>query len=168
MRTGRAMHRCHSDDDGATWSPPVPEQFGFIDVNDPSSWRDFFASTPSLEGYPRDMEGCFVDPNVIELQNGVIACAFGLRVPEKLCWANPRYIRNGNYLAFSFDHGATWGHLIQMTGGIMTTHYMNILEIAPNRLQVLYDCGGRWHEGFWDGKQGRYTAARDLVLHFNL
>ena len=168
MRTGRALYQCISDDDGVTWTPPAAQQFGIIDVYDPTPWRKFFEDTPDLPGYDRDMHGTFVDPNVIELKNGVLVCAFGLRITEKLCWVNPRHERNGNYLAFSLDHGATWSHIVQLTTGIMTTHYMNILELKPNLLHVLYDCHGRWEDGYWDGIKGRYTASRKISLDFNL
>jgi hypothetical protein len=168
MRTGRALYQCISDDEGATWTPSAAQQFGIIDVYDPTPWRKFFEDTPDLPGYERDLHSIFVDPNVIELKNGVLVCAFGLRMTEKLCWVNPRHERNGNYLAFSLDHGATWSHIVQVTTGIMTTHYMNILELKANLLQVLYDCHGRWEDGYWDGKKGRYTTSRKISLDFDL
>lgn len=168
MRTGRALYQCISDDDGVTWTPPEAQQFGIIDVYDPTPWEKFFEDTSDLPGYARDMHGCFVDPNLIELKNGVLACAFGLRMTEKLCWVNPHHERNGNYLAFSFDHGATWSHIVQLTSAIMTTHYMNILELEPNLLHVLYDREGRWEGGYWDGTKGRFTASRKFTLSFDL
>lgn len=166
MRTGRELYTCHSDDEGVTWSRPQPEQFGIVDINQTEEWETFFAGTPGWHDYHRELAGAFVDPNVIELRNGVLACAIGVRVPEKMCWVNPRHPRNGNYVAFSFDHGATWSHIVQLTSGVCTTHYMNILEIRPNRLQVMYDVGGTWDHGYWDGTQGRYTAIRELDLEF--
>lgn len=50
----------------------------------------------------------------------------------------------------------------------MTTHYMNVLKLKPNLLHVLYDCHGRWEDGYWDGNKGRYTAGLKTVLDFDL
>lgn len=108
MRTGKEMFWCESTDEGVTWSSPKSEQFGIVNVNDSAQWESFFADTvPSRDsGFISDLFGAFVDPTLIEMQNGVLACAFGLRIPHKLCWDNPTHERNGNYVAFSLDQGA--------------------------------------------------------------
>jgi hypothetical protein len=67
-----------------------------------------------------------VDPDLIELRSGLLVAAFGVRVPQKLCWQHPEHPWNGNYLAFSYDHGATWKNVVRMTSGVLTTHYMAI------------------------------------------
>jgi len=167
MRTGKEMHGCESTDEGLTWSEPKPEQFGIVDVNDSAQWESFFSDTVPSErsGRIADMFGAFVDPNLIEMKNGVLACAFGLRIPHKLCWDNASHERNGNYVAFSLDQGATWSHVVQLTSGVMTTHYMDIQEVRDNDLQVMYDIG-HWHDDYWNGEKGRYTAVRNLTLKF--
>jgi hypothetical protein len=169
MRTGREMYWCESIDEGVTWSKSVPEQFGIVDVNDTKSWEAFFVNTTATKrsGHITDLAGAFVDPNIIELKNGVLACAFGLRIPQKMCWDNPTHERNGNYLAFSLDQGSTWSHVVQLTSGVLTTHYMDIQEIQENVLYVMYDIG-HWHEGYWDGEKGRYTCARKIALKFDI
>lgn len=167
MRTGRELYWCESIDEGVTWSEPIPEQFGVVDVHDTESWKEFFAKTLAANpnAHHTDLGGAFVDPNIIELKNGVLACAFGLRIPEKMCWDNPTHESNGNYVAFSLDQGATWSHVVQLTSGVQTTHYMAMLEVEENVVQVLY-CIGKWGDGYWDGSKGCYTCARNLVLQF--
>jgi hypothetical protein len=169
MRTGREMYWCESIDEGITWSKALPEQFGIVDVNDSKSWETYFADTTATKrsGHIGELAGAFVDPNIIELKNGVLVCAFGLRIPQKMCWDNPTHERNGNYLAFSLDQGNTWSHVVQLTSGVLTTHYMTIQEIQENVLHVMYDIG-HWHEGYWDGEKGRYTCARNIALKFDL
>lgn len=109
MRTGRETYWCESSDEGLTWSEPQAEQFGIVDVNDSKTWQEFFTKTSATKrsGHNETLNGAFVDPHIIELKNGVLACAFGLRIPEKMCWDNPSHERNGNYLAFSLNQGAT-------------------------------------------------------------
>ncbi len=165
MRTGQELYWCESIDEGVTWSEPTPKQFGIVDVKDTESWKESFAKTLAAKpkGHNTELCGAFVDPNIIELKNGVLACTFGLRVPETMCWENPTHERNGNYVAFSLDQGATWSHIVQLTSGVQTTHYVAILEIEENVVQVMY-CMGKWGDGYWDGSKGCYTAVRNLVL----
>ena len=40
------------------------------------------------------------DPDLIEMQDGTLVMSFGHK---------PDYREHGNYLAFSTDHGASWG-----------------------------------------------------------
>jgi hypothetical protein len=84
---------------------------------------------------------------LIELRGGLLAAAFGVRVPQKLCWRHPEHPCNGNYLAFSQDHGKTWPNVVRLTSGVLTTHYMAIEETpTDNTLFVAYDLGG-WTKG---------------------
>jgi hypothetical protein len=160
MRTGRDLYEAHSDDDGSTWSIYTPVDFPGIDIRKTRDWEEMFAEIddPAPHHYP-SLVGGFVDPDVIEMKNGLVVCAFGLRIPEKLCWANPAFPLNGNFLAFSKDQGSTWTHIVQITSGIMTTHYMAVREHNPNELCVLYDLGA------W-GKPGRRTCAISIEVDY--
>ena len=69
------------------------------------------------------------------------------QISQKLCWRRPDHPWNGNYLAFSPDHGKTWGTVVRMTSGVLTTHYMAIQETPrDNEIYVTYDLGG-WSKG---------------------
>ena len=141
MRTGRDLHQAVSDDEGSTWSKPQPVAFNGIDIHDTERWKKYLPLTDKwVRSYPV-AKGAVVDPDLIELKNGILACAIGGRIPEKACFRDPTCPRNGNYLAFSYDGGKTWGHVIQLTSGVWTTHYMSIREIRPNQLYVTYDLG---------------------------
>ena len=141
MRTGRDLHQAISDDEGKTWTAAKLVVFPGIDSHDVERWKQYLDLTkPHIERYPV-AEGGFVDPDLLELDNGVLACAVGVRIPEKGCFSNPACPRNGNYLVFSRDGGETWSTVVQLTSGIATTHYMAIREIRPNQLYVTYDLG---------------------------
>ena len=58
------------------------------------------------ENNPDDLRGAVVDPDLIQLRRGILACAFGVRVTQKACWKNPHHPWNGNSLAFSQDSGS--------------------------------------------------------------
>lgn len=152
MRTGRELYQAYSDDDGCTWSMAVPIEFEGIDIYDIKSWIKLFEDPDAVE-----MRGAFVDPDLIEMKNGILVCAFGVRIPEKGCWKHPEHERNGNYLAFSFDQGETWNNVIQLTSGIQTTQYMSVWEITPGTLYVTYDLG-RW------GQEGRCICGRSIKV----
>ena len=139
MRTGRDLYQAISDDKGVTWSEARPVAFPGIDIHDTASWKQFVNETWERR-YPV-AAGAFVDPDLMELESGILACAVGVRIPEKACFANPACPRNGNYLAFSRDGGETWSHVVQLTSGVPTTHYMGLREIRPNQLYVTYDLG---------------------------
>ena len=95
------------------------------------------------ENNPDELRGAVVDPDLIELRSGLLVAAFGVRIPQKLCWQHPEHPWNGNYLAFSRDHGKTWSNVVRMTSGVLTTHYMAIEETpTDNKLFVTYDLGG--------------------------
>ncbi|MGC1274056.1 MAG: sialidase family protein [Planctomycetaceae bacterium] len=163
MRTGRELRESISDDDGATWSPHQPRVFAGLDVYRTELWvnrlRHFkdFHGKPLDENNPDELRGAVVDPELIELRGGLLVAAFGVRIPQKLCWQHPEHSWNGNYLAFSSDHGETWPNVVRMTSGVLTTHYMAIEEtLTDNRLLVTYDLGG-WTKGMRRDVVGRFV-----------
>ncbi|NQT12854.1 MAG: exo-alpha-sialidase [Planctomycetes bacterium] len=141
MRTGRDLYQAVSDDEGATWSAARPVALPGIDIHDTANWRKFVNTDDAwVRRYPV-AAGAVVDPDLVELKSGILACAVGVRIPEKACFRDPACPRNGNYLAFSRDGGETWSHVVQLTSGVWTTHYMGIREIRPDHLYVTYDLG---------------------------
>jgi hypothetical protein len=153
MRTGRELYQAVSDDQGVTWGRATPLVIAGLDVYRTDLWVDAFRHRKDFHGKdldennPDELRGAVVDPDLIELRSGVLVAAFGVRVPQKLCWRYPEFPWNGNYLAFSLDHGQTWSHVIRLTSGILTTHYMAIEETpVDNHLYVTYDLGG-WSKG---------------------
>jgi hypothetical protein len=162
MRTGRELRQSFSDDEGATWSPNQPLVFAGLDVYRTELWVDHFRHFKGTHGKsldennPDELRGAVVDPDLIELRSGVLMAAFGVRIPQKACWTHPEHPWNGNYLAFSLDHGKTWSNVVQMTSGVLTTHYMAIAETpTDNRVFVTYDLGG-WSRGMNRDIYGRY------------
>jgi hypothetical protein len=163
MRTGRELREATSDDEGVTWSPSYPRVFAGLNVYRTELWVDMFRGMKSLSGRildennPDDLRGAVVDPDLIELRSGLLVAAFGVRVPQKDCWRNPHHPWNGNYLAFSQDHGKTWSNVIRMTSGVLTTHYMAIQEmLTDNKFFVTYDLGG-WSKGMNRDIYGRFV-----------
>jgi hypothetical protein len=166
MRTGRDLYEAISDDGGLTWSKAKPRVFGGIDVYKTELWAEMFKDVRRkgvlISENPNEFYAAVVDPDLIELRSGILVAAFGVRIPARANFSNPKHPLNGNYLAFSFDHGETWSHVTQMTSGIATTHYMAVEELPKNnQLFVVYDFG------VWGGKQGRYTYGRKIKLSFN-
>src|SRR3954467_14184536 len=114
-----------------------------------------FKGNPLDEHNPDELRGAVVDPDLIELRSGILAASFGVRIPQKLCWQHPEHPWNGNYVAFSRDHGETWGNVAQITSGVLTTHYMAIAESPrDNELYMTYDLGG-WSKGMHRDVVGR-------------
>jgi hypothetical protein len=153
MRTGRELRESHSDDGGATWSAHAPWVLAGLDVYKTELWVEMLRGAKDFKGKLLDennldeLRGAVVDPDLIELRSGVLVAAFGVRVPQKLCWQHPEHPWNGNYLAFSRDHGETWSTVVRMTSGVLTTHYMAIEETPrDNELYVTYDLGA-WSKG---------------------
>jgi hypothetical protein len=153
MRTGRNLYQATSEDEGATWSAPRETIFAGLDVNRTDLWIDRLRTFKDFHGKFLDennldeVRGSVVDPDLIELRSGLLVAAFGLRVPQKLCWQHPEFPWNGTYLAFSRDHGRTWGTVVRITSGELTTHYMAIEETpTDNTLYATYDLGG-WSRG---------------------
>jgi len=164
MRTGRELYETWSDDNGRTWVPARPRTFAGLDINRTELWVDMFRKVKGRTGRVLDekneyeLKGSVVDPDLVELRSGIVAAAFGIRVPQQLCWPNYQHPWNGNYLAFSHDYGQTWNNVIRMTSGVPTTHYMAIEEtLRDNELFVVYDFG------FWNHKT-RYTYARTVQV----
>lgn len=167
MRTGRELREAFSDDEGATWSPHRPRVFAGLDVYRTELWVDHFRNFKGSKGKlldennPDDLRGAVVDPDLIELRGGLLVAAFGVRIPQKACWAHPEHAWNGNYLAFSADHGQTWSNVVRLTSGKLTTHYMAIEEtLTDNRIFVAYDLGG-WSKGMNRDIWGRFV---DIAL----
>jgi hypothetical protein len=163
MRTGRELREAMSDDEGATWSPHHPRVFANLDVYRTELWVDHFRNFKGSKGRlldennPDDLRGAVVDPDLIELRSGLLVAAFGVRIPQKACWAHPEHPWNGNYLAISQDHGQTWSNVVRMTSGVLTTHYMVIEEtLTDGKLFVAYDLGG-WSKGMNRDVYGRFV-----------
>lgn len=163
MRTGRELRETISDDEGATWTPSKPQVFANLDVYRTDLWVDQFRHFKFRgkfldETDPDDLRGAVVDPDLIELRSGVLVAAFGVRVPQQACWQHPGFPWNGNYLAFSLDHGETWSNVVRLTSGLVTSHYMAVAETpVNNRIYVVYDLGGR-NQGAGRAVWGRLVA----------
>jgi hypothetical protein len=169
MRTGRNLYEAISDDDGKTWTPAEQIVFAGIDVNRTEMWVDQFRTFKDSKGRlldennPDELRGAVVDPDMIELRSGVLVAAFGVRIPQKQCWNHPDYPWNGNYLAFSLDHGETWSNVVRVTSGVLTTQYMAITETpTDNELYFCYDLGG-WGKGMRRDVIGRTLAIASSV-----
>jgi hypothetical protein len=139
MRTGRMnpAYQTESDDEGKTWTKPHPLPFHAV------------------------------DPDLIEMKNGILVCGFGWRTKEAIEWA-PEKARqgqaspsseehrigpeHGNYVAFSLDQGTTWTQVTQVNHEL-TTCYVAVREVAPGKLILVYDKG-------WWGHTDRAIAAR--------
>jgi hypothetical protein len=163
MRTGYDLYTNHSDDGGKTWTKPRPLMFADIDVYKTGDWAAMFKDIKHkgvlITIDSKELIGAVVDPDLIETRSGILVVAFGVRIPAKLCWTIPTHPRNGNYLAFSLDHGETWSQVTRLTTGIDTTHYMCVEETPKNNeLFVVYDFG------HWNGKEGRYTYGRKIKI----
>lgn len=162
MRTGYELYRAHSDDEGASWSAPRPVVFPGIDVHRTADWLAMFADVADGAGHPlREnpiaLKAAQVDPDILEMRSGVVVCAFGMRVPSRACWPHAQHPLNGNYLAFSLDHGETWSQLMRLTSGVLTTQYMAIEETpVDGELFVVYDLGD------WSTGRGRDIVGRPL------
>ncbi len=76
-----------------------------------------------------------VMPKLLRLSSGVLVCAFG---------------RPGNNLIFSRGHGISWGgEMAMIPPDIHTTGYLDLMEVAPNRLLVVYDAIGSVSADRW-------------------
>ena len=166
MRTGRDLYETISDDEGITWSKAKSRVFAGIDVYKTELWAEMFKDVRRkgvlISEDPNEFIGAVVDPDLIELRSGILVAAFGVRIPARANFSNPKHPWNGNYLAFSVDQGETWGHVIRLTTGISTTHYMTVEELPKDdQLFVVYDFG------YWGSKQGRYIYGRKIKLTLN-
>jgi len=140
MRTGRELYGTHSDDSGLTWSHPQPVAFPGVDIYATEQWQATFDPAGAADRIPSDqMFGAEVDPELIEMHNGLLVCGVGIRVPQRGAARNWHVPQNGDYLAFSRDGGDTWSEVVQFRSGLPTTHYMGVRELRPGVLFVVYD-----------------------------
>ena len=72
---------------------------------------------------PVTLEEASVDPGLLLMSNGVLACCYG---------------RPGSNLMFSLDGGKTWGHH-QVISGEHGFNYTAIREVSPGRLLYVHD-----------------------------
>lgn len=134
MRTGGhpcPLYQSISDNDGLTWRPPWPLAF------------------------------CGVNPDLVEMHDGTLACSFGWRAFNKT--TRTVFPEHGYYLAFSRDHGETWPHLVRVphdtySGIDRVNCYTSVREIARGKLLMLYDTGTGHHPV-------RYVASREIDVH---
>ncbi|MBS0662961.1 MAG: exo-alpha-sialidase [Verrucomicrobia bacterium] len=159
LRTGRELYETWSDDEGVTWARPRILDFGVIDIRHTDKWAAMFQGVVERDGRPVNLIGSVVDPDVVELRNGLLVCTVGVRIPARSCWPRAGYPGNGDYLAVSVDHGETWSHVVRLTSGILTTHYTAVTETnQDNQLFVAYDLGD------WTSGQGRDIYGRTVSL----
>lgn len=166
MRTGRELYETFSDNEGAKWSKPRVRTFAGMDINRTELWVDMFRNVKGRNGKlldennPDELKGAVVDPDLIQLRSGLLVTAFGVRIPQKGCWPNAQHPWNGNYIAVSQDNGNSWKNVIRMTSGVLTTHYMAIVETAKDdELFVTYDYG------YWNkNSPARYVYGRTVKI----
>jgi len=122
MRTGSGepLYQSKSGDKGETWSKPEP------------------------------IGARGVDPDLIVLSNGIIACSYGRLQPRRKIEPSgsldPRLPASmGNQIMFSLDEGETWiGHTSIYSGP--TTGYTGIEEVRPGEVIYAFDTlGYGWH-----------------------
>jgi hypothetical protein len=111
MRVGRehAIWQAESDDDGRTWTAAHPLRW-----------------TYSRFGRSRELVG--VDPDLTEMADGTLVMSYGHKID---------YQDDGNFLAFSLDHGVTWTAETRLSSS-MTIAYTGVREVAPGELFVVY------------------------------
>lgn len=132
MRTGsgEALYACRSRDSGETWTNP----------------------------FAIGVRG--VDPDLLVLSNGVVACSYGRLKPrreiEPSSALDPRIAASlGDAIIFSVDSGETWTHPTTIYEGA-STGYTGIEEPRPNELLYAFDTlGYGWH---------RYNSIRVVSL----
>jgi hypothetical protein len=129
MRTGSnncPIYQSHSDDEGATWSKP------------------------------RALELHGVDPDILCLADGSLACLVGRRINDD------KKNERGYYLSLSRDAGETWTlaakwNIEPHAAVSNTTYYSSLRELSPGRLLAIYDVG------YWSHPV-RYIATREVLL----
>jgi hypothetical protein len=134
------IYQTESDDEGKTWSKPRPLPF----------------------------DG--VNPDLIEMMNGILVAGFGWRTRESREKGPPDQPRrlgreHGNYVAFSLDQGETWSRVTRVTEQ-PTTAYVTVREIRPNELFLVYDTGDWWTRRWVGYEKGidRYIGGRILEV----
>jgi len=164
MRTGRELYETYSDDEGKTWAKPYARVYADLDVYRTEKWAEMFKDVKRngklVVDNPVENIGAVVDPDLLVLRSGIVVAAFGVRIPARANWINPKHPWNGNYLAFSLDSGDTWSHVVRLTSGIFTTHYMAIEETPKdNHIFVAYDYGN------WTNREARFMYGRPLAIY---
>ncbi len=140
MRTGRELYGSHSDDAGLTWTRPLPEKIPGLDIYATEKWESLFVNKQAPGYFATDeMIATLVDPDLIEMRDGTLVCAVGMRAPARKYRDNWRAPENGDYLLFSRDGGDTWSHVVQFRSGAPTTHYIGVRELKPGVLYVVFD-----------------------------
>lgn len=133
MRTGGHLcpiHQSVSDDEGATWSKP--KKLGF----------------------------CGVDPDLLEMSDGTLACSFGWRAYDKV--NRTPFPEHGYYLAFSDDQGESWDYSTRLqyephSGVPRVNCYTSLCENEPGKLLMFYDTGTGVNPV-------RYIASREILV----
>jgi len=88
-----------------------------------------------------------------------LVAAFGIRISSHGYYLNPKHEWNGNYLAFSTDHGDSWSHVVQLTSGEPTMQYMSIEKLpGKNEFYVAYT------RGVWADSQTRHVCGRKVKV----
>ncbi len=152
MRTGRDLYQAVSDDGGKSWSCFKPLTFEGINIHDVNLWKEKYEGKyPEISPCRKSMSGAVVDPDLIQMKNGILVLTFGVRLPAQLCSLDPSIENNGVYAAFSTDDGDTWNHVIRIMGGKLTTHYTGVRELKEDTLYFAYDTGS-WGSA---GRSGR-------------
>ncbi|HMO04539.1 MAG TPA: sialidase family protein [Kiritimatiellia bacterium] len=103
------------------------------------TWKKRFISVPG------------VMPRLLRVSNGILVLGTG---------------RPGNRLYFSLDDGRSWGGEINLTPIhlVMTSGYVDMLEIAPGRLFVTYDMVNASLTRFWLNEPKRYNAMMAVTI----
>lgn len=106
--------------------------------SEPNAYGDMLSARSSDGGKTWQLERTLlkgVMPKLLRMSNGVMVCAFG---------------RPGNNLVFSLDDGRTWGHELAITPmDIKTTGYLDLVEVEPGKLLVVYDMYDSDTNGIW-------------------
>ena len=139
MRVGREqpIFQNESDDEGRTWTKPRALKW-----------------TYSRFGREREIVG--VDPDLVEMSDGTLVMGYGHK---------PDFMDHGNFLAFSFDQGATWG-LETRLNTTLTRAYVGVREVRPGTLFVVYSRSDEPH-AFNYGKAHFDTVGRTVVVRRN-
>jgi hypothetical protein len=92
-----------------------------------------------------------VMPKLLRMSNGLVALAFG---------------RPGNNLVFSTDNGYHWGHEVAISrADVLTSGYIDIIELAPGKLLAVYDVFDTPLETFWLWEPHRINGIVGKFLH---
>ncbi len=112
MRTGRQnpIYQAESDDEGTSWNQAQPMRWMYSEYGE---WKDIVG----------------VDPDLIEMSNGILVCSFGHK---------PDFKDNGIFVVFSLDQGHSWTQVTRLAMDI-TGAYTTVREISPGKLFVVYD-----------------------------